>query len=127
MKRLALAPLALVLLFGLSAQSREKWLGTIRSPDGGAFNNLNSPDAGFSLGYGLKLAVQCDAPACVAAVNGDAGVTCAPAQATTGVSVPCCNLYDLPLDSDTNAVAQVPVAVLTDGGVINCNVFLVTP
>lgn len=135
MKRALIATAAsLALLFALAAEAYPKWLGTITSLDGGAFNNTtggvafvdggNAVDGGFALGTGLPLVVQCTNAACVAA-SADAGfvVTCTSNSTSHGVAIQSGQLYPLPMDGTTNIVAIVPVvAALT-----SCDIFQLIP
>ena len=134
MKRILPAFVAIsTVLLVHSAFAYEHWLGTITSPDGGAFNNTTSAvtlsDAGtgsraFVIGYGLKLAVQCDSASCLVA-SADAGfvATCSEASTSHGEVLQAGQLFDIPTDSSVNVVSMVPVVA----GASNCDVFQVLP
>lgn len=109
-------------------------LGVVTSIDGGSFNNLTSkwPDAGantFTLPFGIKTSVQCDLSACVRACStGSSCVsTCAQGKATSGVKLPADALFDIPTDSNINAISIQPFVPNTDAGSVNCQVFQVLP
>jgi len=116
------------------------WLGTVRSTDGGCFNNLNNmalmdggviTDAGsaaFTIKPGSNLIIQCDGQDALLQPGSDAGhlpVTMRSLRVTGQVSVGAYNIgqaQPLLLKRNENVLGMCPL----DGGTTNgCKVFWV--
>lgn len=113
------APLLAGLLFtGFAAQAADNWKGTIVATT--TKNNADTA-APFSLNYGARYMVQCDAAAYVRAVTSATGTV----TTSNGVKVAADEKYDIDMLLD-GGLEQKWIAAVSVSGTANCKVFLVT-
>lgn len=119
--------LALLLLLALCspAQAYEVWLGTLTST-GTSVNNTTTA-VPFSIPKGVRLAVQCDAAACVRFGSGSSlAASCTAGSANKGVKVAADALFDEPTGPDPGTgTTPDTAAAISVTGTANCEVYKV--